>query len=244
MTKHIEAKAVRDIMTTFPITVYPDTSIRELKILFERSHVNAFPVVDDRGVLRGIVSRLDILRVFRPDTRRRLSSLFALWAERAEEIMSRGIDAVEPGDAVVTAVDLMIATGRRSLPVVERRPIGPVLVGMVSRTDLFPCLTLAAEESPTDGGSRLLGPALPARQPRRLGRSQGVHRILKAMAARVGGALEAIVTRALHPRRRRRKEPEVRRTGEIHVQDDRLAFMRVPRGRQHGAVRQEAVHAD
>ena len=47
MKKHIEAKAVRDIMTAFPMTVYPDTSIRELKILFERYHVSAFPVVND-----------------------------------------------------------------------------------------------------------------------------------------------------------------------------------------------------
>jgi CBS domain-containing protein len=158
MKKHIEAKAIRDIMTAFPVTVYPDTSLRELKILFERYHVNAFPVVDDRGVLRGIVSRFDFLRVFRPDTRRWLSGLFALWAERVDEIMNRGIDSVEPGDSVVTAVDLMIATGRRSLPVVERRPIGPVLVGMVSRTDLLPYLALAAQESSGVGGSRLPGP--------------------------------------------------------------------------------------
>jgi len=210
MQKHIEAKAIRDIMTASPITVYPDTSIHELRILFERYNVNAFPVVDDRGVLRGVVSRLDFLRVFRPDTRRRLSGLFALWAERVEEIMSRGIDTVEPADWVVTAVDLMIATERRSLPVVERRPIGPVLVGMVSRTDLLPCLSLAAEESPRGGGAHGPAHASLSREPRRLGRSQGGPRRLTALARSAGEAFIVMISRALNPRRgRHREEPRV-----------------------------------
>ena len=72
----------------------------------------------------------------------------ALWAERVDDIMSRGIVAVEPDEPVETAVDLMIEARRRSLPVVERRPEGRVLVGMLSRTDLLPYLTLAGEESP------------------------------------------------------------------------------------------------
>jgi CBS-domain-containing membrane protein len=199
MKKRVEPKAIREIMTAAPITVYPDTSIRELKILFERYPFNALPVVDDQGVLRGLISRHDFLRVFRPDPRRRLSALFALRAERVEEIMSRGIDAVEPGDSVVTAVDLMLTTGRRSLPVVERRPGGPVLVGMVSRTDLLPCLTLAADESPGGGGAHRPGPGSPPRPPRRLGRTRSGRRVLKTLVARVGGVLEAVVPRPLTP---------------------------------------------
>jgi CBS domain-containing protein len=246
MKKRVEPKAIREIMTASPITVYPDASIRELKILFERYQVNALPVVDERGVLRGIVSRRDVLGVFRPDPRRPLSSLFALGAERAEEIMSRGVDAVGPEDPVATAVDLMLTAGRRSLPVVERRPVGPVLVGMVSRTDLFPCLTLAAEESPAGGGAHRPGPASLPQLPRRLGRSRGGRGVVKALAARVGGVLEAIVPRALIPRGRQcRQEPKGRRTGEIHAQDAPLPSLRAPWARRHGTARQgAAVHAD
>ena len=67
MKKRIESKAVREIMTPAPVTVRPDTSISDLKALFERYDFNAFPVVDEVGVLRGLVSKLDLLRVFRPD---------------------------------------------------------------------------------------------------------------------------------------------------------------------------------
>jgi CBS domain-containing protein len=149
MKKRIESKVIREIMTPAPVTVRPDTSISDLKALFERYDFNAFPVVDELGVLRGLVSKLDLLRVFRPDWRRGgVSSVLALWAERVDDIMSRGIVAVEPDEPVETAVDLMIEARRRSLPVVERRPEGRVLVGMLSRTDLLPYLTLAGEESP------------------------------------------------------------------------------------------------
>jgi len=141
MQKRVEPKTIRDIMTPSPVTVRPDTSIADLKALFERYDFNAFPVVDDQGVLRGMVSKLDLLRAFRPDKRRLMAGLWALWAERVEEIMSRGIIAVEPDEAVVTALDLMIETRRRSLPVIERRATGPAVVGMISRRDLLQCLT-------------------------------------------------------------------------------------------------------
>ena len=141
MQKQVEPKTIRDIMTPSPVTVRPETSIADLKSLFERYDFNAFPVVDDQGVLCGIVSKLDLLRSFRPDKRRGIAGLWALWAEHVEEIMGRGIIVVEPHEPVVAAVDLMVETRRRSLPVVERRAAGRVVVGMISRNDLLQCLT-------------------------------------------------------------------------------------------------------
>jgi CBS domain-containing protein len=77
-----------------------------------------------------------------------IPNLRVLWAERVEEVMSRGLMAVEPDDSVVAAIDLMLASRLRSLPVVERRAEGPVLVGIVSRTDILPCLLLESDEAP------------------------------------------------------------------------------------------------
>ena len=146
MEKHVEPKIIRDIMTPFPVTVRPQMSIADLKSLFDRYDFNAFPVVDDQGVLCGMVSKLDLLRSFRPDKRRGMAGLWALWAESVEEIMSRGIIAVEPQEPVVAAVDLMIETRRRSLPVIEHGPAGRMVVGMISRKDLLQCLTFGAPE--------------------------------------------------------------------------------------------------
>jgi CBS-domain-containing membrane protein len=146
MQRQVEPKLIRDIMTPSPMTVHPQTSIADLRALFDRFDFNAFPVVDEQGVLCGIVSKLDLLRSFRPDRRRGMAGLWALWAEHVEEIMSRGIIDVEPDEPVVAAVDLMIETRRRSLPVVERRAVGKVVVGMISRKDLLQCLTYVEPE--------------------------------------------------------------------------------------------------
>jgi CBS domain-containing protein len=242
MKKWIEPRAVRDIMVPSPVTVRPDTSLPDLKALFERYDVNAFPVVDERGVLRGIVSRLDVLRVFRPDKRRWISSLLALWAERVDEIMSRGIIAVEPDESVVAALDVMIEAGRRSLPVVERRAVGPVLVGMISRTDLLQRLTLTAEEPPGGGGSHMPGSASPSRLHRHLDRFLVHHRVLKGLVTRGGKVLRALISNALTPRSwRRREEPDMGSAGEVPVKGDPMASVGEPWARQRDSAEQEAA---
>jgi CBS domain-containing protein len=147
MDKHITEQPIRDIMTPSPVSVRPETTIAELKALFERYDFNAFPVVDEQGILRGLVSKLDLLRAFRPDKRRGMAGLLPLWAERVEDVMSRGIFAVEPHESVVAALDLMIESRRRSLPVVEHNSEGRVLVGMVSRSDVLQCLSVHAQDS-------------------------------------------------------------------------------------------------
>ena len=148
MRKEIEAKKVREVMTRTPVTVSPEMTVGDLKRMFEAHDFNLFPVVDARGVLRGLVTKLDFLRMFRPGPFVMIPNLGVLWAERVEGVMSRGLIAVEPDDSLVSAIDLMLASRLRCLPVVERRPEGPVLVGIVSRTDILPWLLLESDGAP------------------------------------------------------------------------------------------------
>ena len=148
MRKTIEGKTVRDVMSRNPITVSPDTTMHELMTMFGAHDFNMFPVVDARGVLRGLVTKLDLLRTFRPPMRRFIPDLKLLRAERIEDFMSRGVIAVEADDPITVAVDTMIEARLRSLPVVERLPGGPVLIGIVSRRDVLPYLTLESDEAP------------------------------------------------------------------------------------------------
>lgn len=155
MQKSVQHRVVRDVMTTGPTTVGPRTDARVLKRMFETYDFNAFPVVDDWQVLLGMVTRLDFLRMFRPDDRRRwIPDLRALWAERVEDIMSRHPVTLGPDDPVTTAVDGMLRSKLRSLPVVERRGAKSVLVGIVTRRDVLGCLTLG--EDVADAGRSCL----------------------------------------------------------------------------------------
>ncbi len=53
-----------DIMTSDLITVSPAYTIQDVLILFQQHHFGAFPVVDDKGCLQGIISTRDLLRAF------------------------------------------------------------------------------------------------------------------------------------------------------------------------------------
>ncbi len=137
MRRRIAPRMVREVMSTSPKTVGPKTSVRALQRLFVSHDFNAFPVVDQAGILLGIVSKLDLLRIFRHDPARLRPDLAALWAEHVDDVMRRRVGTLGPRDSVTTAVDHMLSSKLRSLPVVERRGRKDVLVGIVSRGDVI-----------------------------------------------------------------------------------------------------------
>jgi CBS domain-containing protein len=51
-----------DIMTTDVITVKKETNLKDLARLFYRNHINGVPVVDDDGLLIGIICESDLIR--------------------------------------------------------------------------------------------------------------------------------------------------------------------------------------
>jgi CBS domain-containing protein len=149
MLQDMATMPVHQMMTSSPVTVHPMTTVGELLALFDRHDYNAFPVVASDGTLRGIVSKLDILRLLHPDDQYRLPVPKVLAATRVLEIMRPGTLTLEPQDTVVAAAELMVSTGLRSLPVVRRGSGWPVLVGIVSRGDLLRGLRFQlAEDTP------------------------------------------------------------------------------------------------
>jgi CBS domain-containing protein len=137
MGRRIMPRLIRDVMSTRPKTVGPKTSVRALQGLFASYNYNAFPVIDDAGALLGIVTKLDLLRIFRHDRARLRPRLGELFAEHVDDIMRPRVITLGPRDSVATAIDRMLSSRLRSLPVVERRGRKDVPIGMVSRGDLI-----------------------------------------------------------------------------------------------------------
>jgi CBS-domain-containing membrane protein len=137
VARRIARHLIRDVMSSRPVTVGPRMPVRELHRLFVSHDFNAFPVVDESRILLGIVTKLDFLRIFRHDPARLRPSLTELWAEHVKDIMRRRVVALEPRDPVTTAIDRMLGSRLRSLPVVEGRGRKDVLVGIVSRGDVI-----------------------------------------------------------------------------------------------------------
>lgn len=56
---------VADIMTRDVITVQPSTQVTKLVELISKFRINPIPVVDDSNILKGIVSRADLVKIFK-----------------------------------------------------------------------------------------------------------------------------------------------------------------------------------
>lgn len=133
---------VCDVMSTAPIVVTPSTSLNDLLALFDRHDYNAFPVLAPGGRVVGILTKLDVLRLFlhQPATQRSQEDRMS-----AADIMQRKVVSIQPGDTLVDAGNLMVVTRLRSVPVAEGRRGGRKLVGMLSRGDVLRGLRFEAE---------------------------------------------------------------------------------------------------
>ena len=131
-----EAETAEGLMSTLVITARPEWSIVEAARTMDHHHVKRLPVINESGVLIGVVSRGDLLRVFlRHDS--------AIREEIVHDVLERTLflapDAVHVQvlDGVVT---LTGEIGRRStLPVVLRlcRTVDGVVAVHDRLTDSF-----------------------------------------------------------------------------------------------------------
>ena len=55
---------IKDIMTKEPITISPLYTLQDALLLLQKKRVGAFPVVDEAGILKGIISVSDLLKEF------------------------------------------------------------------------------------------------------------------------------------------------------------------------------------
>ena len=55
---------IKDIMTENPITISPTYTLQDALLMIQDARVGALPVVDDNGILNGIISVRDLLRAF------------------------------------------------------------------------------------------------------------------------------------------------------------------------------------
>jgi CBS domain-containing protein len=137
MERRVADMRVAEVMTREVICVSPSMNLAELRQLFQDKDYNAFPVTTNDRIV-GIVSKLDLMRIFAPARGVSKADLLRSLSDRVEDIMTSAVVSVGPNDDLKTAVQYMVEYRLRSLPVVENRKV----VGMVSRGDLMRHMTL------------------------------------------------------------------------------------------------------
>jgi CBS domain-containing protein len=139
---------VRDMMTTDPISVRGDTSLKEAARIMVRHKVSGLTVIDEAGRLIGIVTEDDFLRrEASRDRPYRLSLLDALFGEGEESIpVAETVADVMTADVITIAADAAIGEAARLMAThgVKRVPVVGAegkLVGIISRADVVNAFT-------------------------------------------------------------------------------------------------------
>ena len=125
---------VVDLMTTEVISVTPATSIKDAARLMFRHRVSGLPVVGENGLIVGIITEADFLRL----EVARTTAAEVEPVETVAQVMSSGVVTVEADTAVVEAAKIMVVQDVKRLPVVDE---SGVLVGILSRLDVVAVFT-------------------------------------------------------------------------------------------------------
>jgi CBS domain-containing protein len=129
-----------ELMSSPPVTVWPETPIKEAAAILTEKRISALPVVDGNGDLLGIVSEADLIALeTNPDPRSQATPI----PPRPEpvpsnvaDVMTKDVVTVSEETDVAIAARLMLEAVVKRLPVLRGRQV----VGILSRHDLLKVL--------------------------------------------------------------------------------------------------------
>jgi CBS domain-containing membrane protein len=146
----VSSLRVRDLMTPDVRVVRPDDSIGTLRELMQEKGIRHVPVVDEEGMLVGLVSERDVLRRAAGlegdvplSVSRDLSS-----AVKVSELMTWDPETVESDEAAAAAAAVMLDNKYGCLPVIEQG----TLVGILTEADF---VRFVADAENTTSGRNL-----------------------------------------------------------------------------------------
>lgn len=135
---------IKEIMTKEVVTVEPETSLKDLVEVFKKNRFRGVPVVTQKGLLVGVITLTDVLRLLRdinywgkveklaPEIAVRQAFIREKESATVGEKMTRSIMTVSENDTVDYLVDLMTSRNIHTIPVVK----DGILVGVVGATDI------------------------------------------------------------------------------------------------------------
>src|SRR4030095_4475717 len=121
-------QSVAQLMTTDLFTVHPDDLVDLAASVMNWRHIRHVPVEDDKGVLVGLISHRDLLRLLAQGGLGRKGQ-----AVTVQEIMKRDVVTVEPETSTLEALKIMRRHRVGCLPVIEEGQ----LVGILTAYDFL-----------------------------------------------------------------------------------------------------------
>jgi CBS domain-containing protein len=144
-------KTVAEFMTPTPITVTPQTALREAIQLLAEKQISGLPVVDDAGTLVGVLSDADLMWqetgadpppyimfldsvIFLQNPARYEQELHKSLGQTVGEVMTKKPITAQPDQSLRDAARIMHEKHVRRLPVVDSNG---QIVGILSHGDII-----------------------------------------------------------------------------------------------------------
>ncbi|MBX5450010.1 CBS domain-containing protein [Thermogemmatispora sp.] len=147
------SRKVKDVMTTSVVTVREDQTRQQAAALMARHRISGLPVVNEEGMITGLVTEHDVL---------------ARQGQLVREIMTRSLISVSEETELEDVAQLLVNRRIRRLPVLREGR----LVGIISRADLVRevatrwtcpvCGEVAPGEEPPESCPRCAAPQMVA----------------------------------------------------------------------------------
>ncbi|MBW1709762.1 MAG: CBS domain-containing protein [Deltaproteobacteria bacterium] len=136
---------VKDVMTSDPVTVEKNSTIKDVEQIFEKNDFNGLPVVDKNQRLIGMVTKLDLLKAFAFSKKVKVPQYDFIREKEIAPLMTEALHVFNPETPLTGVLQKMIETGYKSFPVVDRDRV----VGIVAREDVLRGLRQAAQGYPS-----------------------------------------------------------------------------------------------
>lgn len=117
---------VQDVMTTNPIIIKRDETVKRAAELMKEGKVGSLLVLDDAGELDGIITEMDI--VFKTVAEGMNPDKVMI-----NEIMSSPVHSIDPEKEIQRAAEIMADLGIRRLPVIKDGD----LLGLITENDIL-----------------------------------------------------------------------------------------------------------
>jgi CBS-domain-containing membrane protein len=140
--KFLEATAGQ-YMTRAVKTVARDTTMRELKNMFDDGDFNAFPVRES-GEVVGLVTKFDFLKCFAFHPGRMVPAYDDLLSRTVADVMTPEFIYVDPATKLTRVLQLMVDHRMKSIPVLDAEQR---LAGIIAREDVMRALAASTAHS-------------------------------------------------------------------------------------------------
>lgn len=130
---------VRELMTTDIFFVRPNDPMDNVSDIFNGNAIHHIPVLDDDGIVKGIISKSDFLRlehgftIFKTEKAAQYNQT-VFRSLLVEEVMTRQVVTLMPDAPVTRAADIFLENLFHAIPIVDEYG---KLAGMLSTYDLL-----------------------------------------------------------------------------------------------------------